>query len=182
MKTKPLQDERAEQYIQNLVKGMPKRQAYREAFHTNAKPRSIDTLANRLFKKVDVRLRYDDLLSTSYNKAAKKLQPKAEESTDVAAAIIGGWLKILKTDVMDLMEWQADERGKEYLVLRRDVKDLDTFAVQEVSYDSNGNIRLKLYSKTEAMKALAELYQIQGDKEASSVRIEIPDELEGMAD
>ena len=182
MKTKPLQDARAERFVQNLAKGMPRRQAYKEAFQSNAKGSSIDSLASRLLKDVKVKSRLDDLHLTALDKGKKKLQKEAEETTDMAAAIIGGWLKILKTDVMDLMEWQADERGKEYLVLRRDVKDLDTFAVQEVSYDSNGNIRLKLYSKTEAMKALAELYQIQGDKEASSVRIEIPDELEGMAD
>lgn len=51
-----------EKFVQNLVKGMSQREAYKNSYNaTKMTDQSIDTKAYLLFKKVEVRSRYDEL-------------------------------------------------------------------------------------------------------------------------
>lgn len=182
MKTKPLSDPRAEKFVQNLVKGMSQRAAYREAFKSKAKDRSVDTLANRLYKKVDVGLRYKDLMSTVATKVDKKAAADAEKITDMTAEIFYGWRKILKANAMDYLEPRISPKtGRMVLELREDIAGIDGFAIQEISTDSAGNVKLKLYSKTEALRALDELEQRRG-AERQAVRLEFAEDLDQYAE
>ena len=176
MNTKPLLDKRQEKFLQYLISGMNQRSAYRKAFRSKATDRSIDTMANRLLKNVEVELRYKDLLLKAREKAEIKEKPHVESATDLAAEIIENYKRIMRTDILDFLEWN---RGK--LTVRKDLKQVDTTAINEIGYDSNGRIKLKLYSKLDAMKALSDLYEITGRSDQRGIRIEI-EELEDMAD
>lgn len=178
MKTKPLSDPRQEKFVQNLVKGISQRQAYREAFGSKARDRSVDTLANRTLKKVDVRLRYEDLMSTVATKVDKKAEAAGEKTTDMAAEIFYGWQRILKANALDYLEPRVSPKtGRMVLELREDIAGIDGFAIQEISTDSAGNVKLKLYSKTEALKALDDLEQRRGNAQRA-VKLEFSEEME----
>ena len=51
-----------EKFIQNVVKGMSQRQAYKDAFNVNYSDNAIDNNASKLFNKDEVQTRYNELL------------------------------------------------------------------------------------------------------------------------
>lgn len=65
-----LENARHERFVQNLVKGMTQRQAYKEAFpDNNSNDKSVDELASRLFNDVKVHTRYEELLQHLENES-----------------------------------------------------------------------------------------------------------------
>lgn len=65
-----------EKFVRNLVSGMSQREAYRNSYNAQKmKPESMDKKASELFKKVDIRRRYDELI----DEANKKVEVKAED-------------------------------------------------------------------------------------------------------
>ena len=175
MKTKPLEDPRQEQFVQNLVKGMSQRQAYREAYKSKAKDTTLDNLAYRLFKKDEVRVRYEDLASSAKTKAEKRAEKAAEKTTDMAAEIIDSYKRILRADPKRYLRLEKTETGRTITVPAHDFEQLDGLPIQEIYADGSG-VRIKFVSKDAAIKALAEIYAVHGESE-STVRIEI-EELE----
>lgn len=181
MKTKPLSDPRQEKFVQNLVKGMSQRQAYREAFGSKAQDRTVDNMASRMLKRDEVKMRYTSLTSSAKEKYEKKAEAAGEEATDLAAEIYMGWKKILKANAMDYLTIGVSKTGRIVTELRPDIEGIDGFAIQEISTDSAGNVRLKLYSKTEALKALDDLEQRMG-AERSGLKLDMAEELEKYAE
>ena len=58
-----LENARHEKFVQNLVKGMTQRPAYRDAFpDNNATDKAVDEMASRLFNNDKVKSRYYELL------------------------------------------------------------------------------------------------------------------------
>lgn len=58
-----LDNARQEKYIQNLVKGMTQRQAYRDAYpDNNSSDKTIDETASRLFNDSKIQTRYKEIL------------------------------------------------------------------------------------------------------------------------
>ena len=51
-----------EKFIQNIVKGMSQREAYKEAYKVNYDENAIDNKASKLFNKDEVQARYKELL------------------------------------------------------------------------------------------------------------------------
>ena len=52
-----------ERFIQNIVKGMSQREAYKEAYQVNYKDEAIDSKASALFNTDKVQKRYRELMS-----------------------------------------------------------------------------------------------------------------------
>lgn len=52
-----------ERFIQNIVKGMSQREAYKEAYQANYKDEAIDSKASTLFNTDKVQKRYRELMS-----------------------------------------------------------------------------------------------------------------------
>ena len=52
-----------ERFIQNIVKGMSQREAYKEAYQANYKDEAIDSKASALFNTDKVQKRYRELMS-----------------------------------------------------------------------------------------------------------------------
>lgn len=182
MKTKPLSDPRQEKFVQNLVKGMSQRKAYRDAYGSKAKDTTIDSKASRLLKEDKVRARFDALQGKVADKVEKKAAADAEKTTDMMAEIFYGWKRILKANALDYLEPRISPKtGRMVLELREDIEGIDGFAIQEISTDSAGNVKLKLYSKTEALRALDELEQRRGNAQRA-VKLEFSDEMEEYAE
>lgn len=51
-----------ERFIQNIVKGMSQREAYKEAYNAKYKDEAIDNKASALFNKGEVQVRYKELM------------------------------------------------------------------------------------------------------------------------
>ena len=51
-----------EKFIQNIVKGMSQREAYKDAYKVNYDENAIDNKASKLFNKDEVQARYKELL------------------------------------------------------------------------------------------------------------------------
>ena len=70
-----------EKFVKNLIKGMSQREAYKNSYNAkNMKDKTIDNKASKLFKKDEVRARYE------------KLQEKAEDKAIMSAIERKKWL------------------------------------------------------------------------------------------
>lgn len=59
-----------EKFVQNLIKGMSQREAYKKSYNAKKmKDKTIDNKASVLFKKDEVRVRYEELLEKAEDKA-----------------------------------------------------------------------------------------------------------------
>lgn len=67
---------RQEKFVQNLLKGMSQKEAYKKAGYStkNAKSKSIDELASRLFSNPKVKERYKELARKVENKTILQAQ------------------------------------------------------------------------------------------------------------
>ena len=82
-----------EKYVQNLVKGMSQRKAYKSSFDAKKmKDTTIDKKASELFQKEEIRGRYEELV--------KKLEDatimNAKERMQWLTRVIKGEIKIIK--------------------------------------------------------------------------------------
>jgi phage terminase small subunit len=91
-----------ERFIQNIVKGMSQRQAYKEAYDTEKmKDKTIDEKACKLFNSNKIRARYEELIK------------RLEDKTIMTAQERMIWLtKVINCDVKVKQEY--DNEVKEY--------------------------------------------------------------------
>ena len=83
-----------ERYVQNLVKGMSQREAYKDAYKCKYKDYAIDNRASELFKKGEIQVRYKELID--------KANKKAEEHTIMSAIERKEWLtKVLTGEIKE---------------------------------------------------------------------------------
>lgn len=64
-----LDNARHERFVQNIVKGMTQRQAYKEAFGVDYDDDAIDCNASKLFNTTKVKQRYEELLEQLQNES-----------------------------------------------------------------------------------------------------------------
>ena len=108
-----------EKFVQNLVKGMSQREAYKNSFNAgNMKDATIDKKASELFKKEEIRGRYDELVK------------RLEDTTIMDAKERMKWLsKVIKGDVKEKYTyWDNGEQydGEKEADLTTKIKALDT--------------------------------------------------------
>lgn len=91
-----------EKFVQNLIKGMSQREAYKNSYDAKKmKDETIDTRACELFKNSKIKARYEELL--------KRLEDKAIMSAEERMK----WLsKVIKADIK--VEREYDNEVKEY--------------------------------------------------------------------
>ena len=116
-----------EKFVQNLVKGMSKREAYKNSFNAkNMKDTTIDKKASQLFKKEEIRGRYDELVK------------RLEDTTIMDAKERMKWLsKVIKGDVKEKYTyWDNGEQydGEKEADLTTKIKALDTLNKMEGIY------------------------------------------------
>lgn len=90
-----------EKYVQNLVKGMSQRKAYKNSFDAKKmKDATIDKKASELFQKEEIRGRYEELI--------KKLEDvtimNAKERMQWLTRVIKGEIKIIKENDDEIRE------------------------------------------------------------------------------
>jgi len=79
-----LDNARHERFIQNIVKGMTQRQAYKDAFpDNNSNDKTVDELASRLFNDVKVHTRYEELLEELEDKSIMSAKDRMKWLTNL---------------------------------------------------------------------------------------------------
>ena len=160
-------------FIEALVAGASKRDAYRAAYATkNMNPKTIDKRAFDLLKNPVVKGWYD--------KVQKNALEKIQESQEFTAkTTINKYVQIANADIGNyLVENGKDRQGrKKYSV---NLENTDTSAIKSLRFDKDtGHITyLEMYSKMDALKVLAE---ITGAINAANTDNDIKIVLEGDA-
>lgn len=73
-----------EKFVQNLVKGMSQREAYKKSYDAkNMSNEAIDVAACRLFADTNIRIRYDELMNKAVDKAVMSANDRMKWLTDV---------------------------------------------------------------------------------------------------
>lgn len=72
-----------ERFIQNIVKGMSQREAYKDAYNAKYKDEAIDNKASALFNKGEVQARYKELLSQLEDESIMSAKERMKWLTDV---------------------------------------------------------------------------------------------------
>lgn len=122
-----------EKYVQNLVKGMSQREAYKNSYNaSNMKDTTIDKKASELFQKGEIRGRYDELVKRLENTAIMDAQERMK------------WLtKVVKGDVKEKYTyWNDGEQydGEREADLTTKIKAIDTLNKMDNSYQQNVKI------------------------------------------
>ena len=72
-----------ERFIQNIVKGMSQREAYKDAYNAKYKDEAIDNKASALFNKGEVQVRYKELIEQLEDKSIMSAKERMKWLTDV---------------------------------------------------------------------------------------------------
>lgn len=129
-----LENARHERFVQNLIKGITQRIAYRDAFpDNNSNDKTIDEAASRLFNDSKVHARYEELLEQLENESIMSAKERMI------------WL----TNVINGTEKETNDRIAD---LNTKIKALDTLNKMDNTYQQNikvsGNINNPLVGLT----------------------------------
>ena len=72
-----------EKFVQNLIKGMSQREAYKDAYNAKYKDEAIDSKASALFNLDKVQVRYRELLDKVADKAIMSAKQRMKWLSDV---------------------------------------------------------------------------------------------------
>lgn len=139
---------RQEKFIQNIIKGMSQRQAYKDVYKSKYSDKAIDEHASTLFNSAKVQERYKELL--------KELEDKAIMSAKERMI----WLSEVINNIQREEVYVRNSEGKDVLMGSRNadlstkIKALDTLNKMSGEYTTNikGNITL---SYEEAIKEVS---------------------------
>lgn len=92
-----------EKFVQNIVKGMSQREAYKSSYNAkNMKDDTIDNKACNLFKQDKIRARYEELLKKIEDKAIMT----AEERQIWLSKVVKGDIKITREYEDEIKEYE----------------------------------------------------------------------------
>lgn len=134
-----LENARHERFIQNIVKGMTQRQAYKDAFpDNNSNDKTVDELASRLFNNIKVHTRYEELLEELEDKSIMSAKERMKWLTDVIKNIQRDDVYVKNNDGEDVLI------GSKNADINTKIKAIDTLNKMDNTYQQNikvsGNI------------------------------------------
>lgn len=123
-----------ELFVQNLVKGMSQREAYKSSYNAkNMKDTTIDKKASELFHKGEIRGRYNELVKQLESTAIMDAKDRMQ------------WLtKIVKGEIKEKYTYWSDgeqHNGEREADLTTKIKAIDTLNKMDNSYQQNINVK-----------------------------------------
>ena len=134
---------RQEKFIQNIVKGMSQREAYKTAYKAKYKDEAIDIKACQLFNSDKVQIRYKELIDQLEDKAIMSAKERMQFLT-----------KIINGEEQEAF-FIGEVQGKKEADLNTKIKALDTLNKMSGEYVTNIKGSLNL-SYEEALKKVSE--------------------------
>lgn len=129
---------RQEKFIQNIVKGMSQREAYKTAYKAKYKDEAIDSKASVLFNSDKVQKRYKELLKRIEDKSIMT----AEERQIWLTKVINGDIKVKQEYDNEIKEYEPymSDRLKALDILNK----MSGEYITKVEADIVGEIRVEL--------------------------------------
>lgn len=174
--------DKQEKFVQELIKGKSKREAYKIAYPNSIKwtDNAIDSRASRLAKS--------DKVLTRYNELHDRVMKEAEEECIVTAKeVLKELKKIAFADIKDFLSFRTaktvvayDKKTNEPIVdfapiiEMLDSDKVDGKVIQEVSISAKGTFSFKLHDKMAALDKLGKHLGIFKDKVEVSGTINNP--------
>lgn len=130
-----LKNARHERFIQNIVKGMTQRPAYRDAFpDNNASDKTIDEMASRLFNDDKVHARYIELLQQLEEESIMSAKERMKWLTNVIKNIQRDDVYVKNNDGEDVLI------GSKNADINTKIKAIDTLNKMDNTYQQNVKI------------------------------------------
>lgn len=132
-----------EKYIQNIVKGMSQRQAYKDAYNAKYSDKAIDEKASTLFNSEKVQERYKELIKELDNEAIMTAKERMKWLTDVVK-------NIEKEDLYITIEGEMTKVGSKNADLTTKLKALDILNkmsgeyITKVEADVNSDVSINI--------------------------------------
>lgn len=130
-----------EKYVQNLIKGMSQREAYRDAYPENrSTDEVIDVRACELFKNSKVRVRYEELIKKAQDEAIMSAIERKKWLTEVIKDIQREECNVKTPDGEEII------LGSKNADLNTKMKAVDILNKMEGEYKTilEGNVSVKL--------------------------------------
>lgn len=139
-----------EKFINCLVEGKSQREAYKECYDTSRmKDKTIDEVANKLFKDHKITTRYKQLM----DECAKKSIMKGED-------VIRQYELIASSSVFDYINVDVEDECLYKISLRNDIDKEKARAIKKISFDRNGNVIVELWDKNNALDKLSQILNV----------------------
>ena len=123
-----------EMFVQNLVKGMSQREAYKKAYNATYDPKAIDSKACNLFNSDKIQARYKELMEEIKDQSIMTAIERRKWLTDV----ING--KELETVEITLPDGQKELVGSKEADLNTKMKAMDMLNKMDGEYITNHKI------------------------------------------
>lgn len=149
---------RRERFAQALAVRVPRLQAMHDAGYQ----RPSEPNARRLSNEPGVKARVAEIM----------LQ-EAEHIGAHAAAVILEMCRLGYANIHDLMILGDDGAARLGLDVNRPITRELAAAIQEISYDSNGNPKVKLHDKAAVLRDLAKIFELYSDGGDTSVQVNV---------
>lgn len=197
--SQPLEKDQYEKFVQLIVAGKKKREAYKTAFGV-IKDDCASAAGSRVFHRPEVQERYIYLMKQAgkelkrrEKEAAKQHHAKVtkgevpdDEKVKDAVAVTGERAEILKkwadiaradlTDYFSVATSSKNDNGTVELEIK-DLKDLPPelrIAIKEIRLDKYGRPQLILYDRMAALEKLSAFYKLIGeDKDDDVTRVDL---------
>lgn len=136
-----------EKFVQNLIKGMSQREAYKKAYNAKYKDEVIDVRACELFNSSKIQVRY------------KELMDQLEDDSIMSAKERMKWLsEVVKNEQKETVYYQVNGKStpiKRTADLNTKIKAIDTLNKMSGEYKTilEGNVNL---SYEEALKSVSD--------------------------
>ena len=122
-----------EKYVQNLIKGMTQREAYKNSYNAkNMKNETIDKKASELLKQEKIRGRYDELVKRLEDKSIMT----AKERMTWLSKVVNGNQKEKYTYWEDGEQYEGEREAD----INTKIKAIDTLNKMDNTYQQNINI------------------------------------------
>lgn len=148
--------DKREKFIQNLIRGMSQREAYKAAFSCNKMTdKTIDEKASRLFADVKVRARYNEI----HDRLVKEAE---DEAIIDAKEVLKEIASIARDDLGNYIRFYTDDGN-----IKMEIKDsstIDTKNISEVSIGKDGQFKFKTYCRDTALYKLADILGLSKQK------------------
>ena len=134
-----LDNARHERFIQNIVKGMTQRQAYRDVYENNMTDKQVDEEACKLFNTPKVHQRYEELLEELEDKSIMSAKDRMKWLTEVIKDIQREETNIKMPDGQEILI------GMKNADLNTKIKAIDTLNKMSGEYTTKleGNIAIE---------------------------------------
>lgn len=149
---------RQEKFVSLIVKGKSQHDAYVAAYKTEGWTNErINQEASKVLHRQNVFSRYQELMKKALDKADL-------ETADIGAFVIDSYLRIARANIINFFDVSivTDDAGKRSVIyeLKDNLEDVDTYAIQELSFTDKGRPRIKMYNRMDALKALENIYHV----------------------